>query len=356
MSGRIRTIKPELLEDERVAHLSHAAFRLFIGLILEADDYGNFRANPDQLRGSIFWGCAPDVVGAPTDVDALLVELARLEEDGSPGLIALYRAKGQRYGHLSGWAKHQRVHHPGLPRVPGPKDGETIDVSAKPGVPPETSRESPEPLRPDPIRSDPIRSDHRSSSGGQGEGKKPSGRGKDPSDVEVIFAYYAEARRRATGTGVLVKLTEPRAKMIRARLKEGYSVEVLKAAVRGLLASDFHMGQNDRGTKYIDPEHVFREAKQVERLSEVGADLRDPEPEPGPIEGVVTDPTALAKIRADIGERMRIAQSNLFGEGPETDETGPSGAAAGGRTSPADSDVGTEPPNGPGSNVAGGTA
>jgi two-component system sensor histidine kinase BaeS len=37
MSGRIRTIKPELLDDERTATLSDAAFRLFIGLILLAD-------------------------------------------------------------------------------------------------------------------------------------------------------------------------------------------------------------------------------------------------------------------------------------------------------------------------------
>jgi len=41
VAGRIRCIKPELLEDERTAGLSHEAFRLFIGLILLSDDEGN---------------------------------------------------------------------------------------------------------------------------------------------------------------------------------------------------------------------------------------------------------------------------------------------------------------------------
>ena len=34
MSGRIRTIKPELLEDAITAGLSDSAFRVFVGMIL----------------------------------------------------------------------------------------------------------------------------------------------------------------------------------------------------------------------------------------------------------------------------------------------------------------------------------
>jgi hypothetical protein len=54
MSGRIRTIKPELLEDDKTARLSHEEWRTFVSLLLIADDHGNCRANPKYLDGAIF--------------------------------------------------------------------------------------------------------------------------------------------------------------------------------------------------------------------------------------------------------------------------------------------------------------
>ena len=79
MSGRIRTIKPELLEDEKTASLSDSEFRVFIGLLLLADDYGNFRANPTWVRSQIYW--ARDDVG---QIRETLATLSRL----SPGTLA----------------------------------------------------------------------------------------------------------------------------------------------------------------------------------------------------------------------------------------------------------------------------
>lgn len=107
MSGRIRTIKPELLEDEKTASLSDSEFRVFIGLLLLADDYGNFRANPTWVRSQIYW--ARDDVG---QIRETLATLSRLS------LVSLYTVSGQQYGHISGWSKHQRVDKPGKPRVP----------------------------------------------------------------------------------------------------------------------------------------------------------------------------------------------------------------------------------------------
>lgn len=43
--ARIRTLKPEILEDARTAGLSDAAFRLFVAMIVLADDHGNLRAD-----------------------------------------------------------------------------------------------------------------------------------------------------------------------------------------------------------------------------------------------------------------------------------------------------------------------
>ena len=111
MAGRIRTIKPELLEDERTAALSHEAFRLFIGMILLADDHGALRANAAQLAGQIFW-CSKPREG----LASLLEELARVS------LVSLYTVRGQQYAQLTGWTKHQRVDKPSKPRVPRPEE------------------------------------------------------------------------------------------------------------------------------------------------------------------------------------------------------------------------------------------
>lgn len=104
--ARIRTIKPELLEDERTALLPHAEWRLFISLLLLADDYGNFRAAPERVRGAALWGHPAE------DAARLLAGLEKVS------LIRLYEVDGQRYGHVSGWDKHQKVDHPGKPLCP----------------------------------------------------------------------------------------------------------------------------------------------------------------------------------------------------------------------------------------------
>lgn len=106
--ARIRSIKPELLEDERTAMLSDLEWRTFVSLLLLADDYGNFRANPGRIAGAAFWA-QENVELAPT-----------LERLSSGRLIRLYEVEGQRYGHIRGWSKHQKVDHPGKPTCPPP--------------------------------------------------------------------------------------------------------------------------------------------------------------------------------------------------------------------------------------------
>ncbi len=118
MAGRIRTIKPELLEDERTACLSDRAYRLFIGALLIADDYGNLRADARYLAGAITWGIEGTAAAAETAVRELAV--ARL--------LSVYDLRGQRYAAVRGWDKHQKVDKPGRPRVPGPADIEAKSI------------------------------------------------------------------------------------------------------------------------------------------------------------------------------------------------------------------------------------
>lgn len=116
MAGRIRTVKPELLEDERTSSLSDAGFRLFVGAILLADDYGNLRANPAYLMGAVGASAGWDVAKA-AEVSS---ELQRAD------LLTVYSIRGQRYAAIRGWDKHQRVDKPGKPRCPGPSDSEAV--------------------------------------------------------------------------------------------------------------------------------------------------------------------------------------------------------------------------------------
>jgi hypothetical protein len=106
VSGRIRSVKPEWLLDERMALASSDARVLSIALILLADDWGNGRAGRVQLAGHVF-------PGKP---------LANALEELATWFVTLYEVDGQHYFSIRGWAKHQKVDKPGKPKVPQPSE------------------------------------------------------------------------------------------------------------------------------------------------------------------------------------------------------------------------------------------
>jgi hypothetical protein len=104
---RIRSIKPEVLEDEVAVALSDSAWRLWVSLWVLADDYGNTRASSRFLAAHVWQDTA-------RDVDPLLDELVFAKR------IECYAVAGQRYAHIRNWEKHQRINNAGNPRVPSP--------------------------------------------------------------------------------------------------------------------------------------------------------------------------------------------------------------------------------------------
>ncbi len=119
--ARIRTIKPELLEDEKVARLPHLQWRLFVSCLLLADDYGNFRADPERIRGAVLWAFRTENIDRA--VDGLV----------ATGLLVRYLVAGQSYAHVIGWGKHQKVDHPGKPSCPPwvPSGDDTVATSSR---------------------------------------------------------------------------------------------------------------------------------------------------------------------------------------------------------------------------------
>lgn len=110
--ARIRTLKPSLWGDERVAHLSREARLLFIGLISMADDDGRFLASHAAVAGYIF----------PNDHDVTPKKLAAwLEQLDHLGMIVLYN-NGSRvqYGAIPKFRTHQRISHPRDSTLPPP--------------------------------------------------------------------------------------------------------------------------------------------------------------------------------------------------------------------------------------------
>jgi len=143
----IRTVKPEWLEDERMAAASDAARVLSIGLILLADDHGRGRAAPAYIASKI-WGYADDSresregLGRIARARDALAELAAIE------FVQLYSVDGQSYYAIRSWRRHQRVDHPGQPRVPLPPVASSVELPAvevelQPVVPPASSAELP---------------------------------------------------------------------------------------------------------------------------------------------------------------------------------------------------------------------
>jgi len=258
MSGRIRSIKPELLEDAVTAGLSETAFRLFIGTIALADDYGVFRAEAGYLAGQVFWRVPPS-----RPIEDAIAELGAK-------LVQLFEVNGQRYGAIRTWAKHQKVSHPGKRRLPAPPEefritpeslrrssGESPEILARPsggspeilarpsGEPPDmlakTSGEPPEILVPD-LRPSII--DHRPSTPdpreGVGEGERSEVVRRAPELQPVgLFGLELETFREGVTAGLGRPVAAPASFALRdlrrgleAHAPRGLGAEALVAWLR----------------------------------------------------------------------------------------------------------------------------
>lgn len=83
----------------------------------------------------------------------------------------------------------------------------------------------------------------------------------DPDDVVQVFAHW-----QTTMASPRSLLDDKRRKLIRNALKTGYSVDQLKQAIDGCAKSAWHMGQNDRMTKYNGLDLILRNAEQIDKF------------------------------------------------------------------------------------------
>jgi hypothetical protein len=107
---RIRTVKPEAWQDERIAGLSRDARLLWVVLVTMADDEGRFRVVPSLILAH----------GYLYDKDAPKKLAGWLDELGSSGLVRLYRVGDHDYGEFPTWKSNQRINKPSPSILPGP--------------------------------------------------------------------------------------------------------------------------------------------------------------------------------------------------------------------------------------------
>lgn len=122
MSGRIRTIKPEWLEDELLAAASDEARVLSVALILMADDYGRGRASAASIAAGA-WRYQLEREDGEQARETLARASRALRELLAIRFVAVYEVAGQRYFEIRNWNRHQKVDRPSKPRIPEPPAG-----------------------------------------------------------------------------------------------------------------------------------------------------------------------------------------------------------------------------------------
>lgn len=230
MSGRIRTFKPELLEDEKTAGLTDAEFRLFAAIVLLSDDHGNTRANPKWLTSQVWWRRRPS--GDPSKAFVTLTQI---------GLVTPYEANGQHYVHVTNWDKHQRIDKPSKPRVPGPIEPKDIPTLSN-----DSSRDTRETLATLPL--DSVETPAKDSREGPPISDQGHGSEKERASAPKVESYEPEQSKSAR---TRIDLTwQPKAPTVDLlRMNAGLSEKQVRDEVLPF-ASHYSAALTDTGEHY----------------------------------------------------------------------------------------------------------
>lgn len=110
--ARIRTIKPEFPQSERIGKLSRDGRLLFILLFTLVDDAGRARAASRMLASLLY----PYDDDASVKMDGWLGELER------GGHIRRYQVDGSQYLEIAKWLEHQKIDRPSESKLPAYSD------------------------------------------------------------------------------------------------------------------------------------------------------------------------------------------------------------------------------------------
>jgi hypothetical protein len=251
MSKRIRTIKPALWEDAKLGRLDAVARLTYVGLICMANDYGKFRADAEGVKAYVH---ARDHSVTVQQVEASLEHLA------SKGLIELYGDEDEWFGRFpeDKWRRHQIINRPGRDELPDPskkypkrRGFTTLSVSVHGTF------------------SEPSLTEEEREEERKGENSRIRESGPPAHLVDDVLDTFDELRKQRAGSRQL-KRDAARRKVVRDRLKDGYTPDELQQAARTALAKPWPW---DTGN--ANPEHVYRRAN-LERYLELATASSQP--------------------------------------------------------------------------------
>lgn len=247
--ARIRTVKPELFRHEGLYELeleTKLPIRIsFAGLFTACDRRGRFKWQPRQLKLDVL---PYDEIDFSRVLDALL----------SRGFLVKYENSGAVYGCIPTFERHQVINNRETESIiPSFEDSGSFvfDFNGNLTREPRVSHASMTPLV----------QDKGEGKGREGNRKGMEGKGicqqaDDP--VQDIFNYWCLVMNKSGNA----KLTPKRESVIKARLKEGYTVDHIKQAIDGCKRNPFNMGKNPNKVVYDDLELICRSGEKVEHF------------------------------------------------------------------------------------------
>lgn len=115
-----RIIKESICTSDKIAALSDFEFRLWVGLITQADDAGRGDARPAIIKGSVF----------PLRERVTIKDIERaLHGLADNRCVSLYTVGGKPYYYFPTWAAHQRIRDC-RPKYPSPGENDNPPQSA----------------------------------------------------------------------------------------------------------------------------------------------------------------------------------------------------------------------------------
>ena len=100
----------------------------------------------------------------------------------------------------------------------------------------------------------------------EGGSPKLTARQQHPGELE-IFEYW----KRACDKPRAIYTDDRRAK-VRARLRQGFSVEQIKRAIDGVANSPWHRGENNQHREFLDLTLICQTGSKVEQYAELGGE------------------------------------------------------------------------------------
>jgi uncharacterized phage protein (TIGR02220 family) len=248
--ARIRTLKPEHKFHRKVGPLSDRAYRLWIGLLTEADDAGRLSGDLPQLLGLIF---PYQRALKPLDLQKALDELT------TAGLLRAYTVQGTPHLAFPSWTDHQRINRPYPSSIPPPID-DSLNVHGT-------------------LREDSV-SDHGTLppewNGMEGKGRERSIVGLPPDDVSGTPVHESRNGLKADAEEILAFLNTEAGKhfrpgpqtsgLIEARLRAGATVPECRAVI---IRRAREWKDDPAWAKYLRPATLFNATKFAQYLGEV---------------------------------------------------------------------------------------